>query len=211
MTSSVAQNILLLDQMGRVLNENDDAELVARLLAARDDTKAVCARKEAAMKEIVRSLCGEVEKLKDETADPPERKWQEQQEALREQREGVERTIEEFEGVVGEEQRKLAEVAEGEAREEATFEEERARTVVQVPAIKSTLKLFKNTTNIVWDYEFKDEVKGFVHMPHSKEVRAFHLTPQTEVSSRKRQDVANFLWDLMWEDQEAAAAAAGEQ
>jgi hypothetical protein len=63
---------------------------------------------------------------------------------------------------------------------------------VSVPKIKHALNLYANISNIRWDFNTIDRVKGYIAVPDEGAVRPFDLDKR----QLKPYEVANYLWDL---------------
>lgn len=60
------------------------------------------------------------------------------------------------------------------------------------------INLYSCITNINWDYNEDEDVCGYIVMKRSKNIKPFKFSV---VERRTPADIANSLWDLMWEDQ----------
>jgi hypothetical protein len=63
---------------------------------------------------------------------------------------------------------------------------------VSVPKIKHALSLYANISNIRWDFNTIDRVKGYIAVPDDGAVRPFDLDKR----QLKPYEVANYLWEL---------------
>lgn len=68
---------------------------------------------------------------------------------------------------------------------------------ISVPKIKHALNLYANISNIRWDFNTIDRVKGYIAVPEDGSLRPFDLDKR----QLKPYEVANFLWELTSADQ----------
>lgn len=70
---------------------------------------------------------------------------------------------------------------------------------ISVPKIKHALNLYANISNIRWDFNTTDRVKGYIAVPDDGSLRPFDLDKR----QLKPYEVANFLWELSSADHQS--------
>eukprot|EP01006_Ploeotia_vitrea_P034334 TRINITY_DN65739_c6_g5_i2.p1 TRINITY_DN65739_c6_g5~~TRINITY_DN65739_c6_g5_i2.p1 ORF type:complete len:212 (-),score=113.73 TRINITY_DN65739_c6_g5_i2:165-761(-) len=195
--STLVETIKVMGEYMEALDQTAGADLILQSVQALRETKAIAARQETRVKEIVRDLTKRNDDMTMRLADPPAKKFVAQQHVVAASMQRVERDIAAIENRVRDEQGTLERV-EGEhnalaAQKEAANE----AALSDVPAAKSTLALYHSVSGITWDYDSKANVKGYVHLVDKDQVRAFEFKRE---AMRSRMEVANKLWDLMWEN-----------
>jgi len=192
--------IQLLEEWGRILEGEtaEDLSLVQQIYEEQDEIKSICERKEAHFKDLIRTLSGGVEELKQQSSGMEAGKLNAKMTALVASKEQTQQQItslkRNIEGL--EKHTQLART--GGAQLLVDTRNVRTELETKVHTLESNLNLCTSVSHIIWDLDApQGEIKGTSHMVQKKSVKTFSYP----VAQSKVQ-IADKLWDLMWADQQ---------
>lgn len=177
----------------------NDLRLIQQTKMEQEQLMQVCENKEAQLKEIIRATNDEVETLKEQAKGPDEKNLQSKHSELLAFKEEVQERVASLKRDIEDMEKRKADASTLVAQRLIETQLEKTNLDKKVKVLESTLKLYTNVSQIVWDSDGKrDEIKGTVHLMKTKAVKPFvYAVPTT---AKARVELADKLWDLMWLD-----------
>jgi len=189
----------LLEDWGRILEGEtaEDLSLVQQIYEEQDEIKAICERKEAHFKELIRTLSGGVEELKQQTSGTEAGKLNAKLAALTGSKEQTQQHISSLKRDIAgvEKNTELARISGAQLLIDTR--NAKAELETKVHALESNLKLCTSVSHIIWDLDASPgDIKGTSHMVQKKSVKTFSYA----VGAQSQVQLADKLWDMMWAD-----------
>jgi len=191
-TTSTVDVTSLARELIACLNSADEWKTIAEIRDLEGELRRIHDKQQQELKHIVVEYSGKISKLKGAVEKDEARIARAAQET---------KEVERKQDAVRDEIGKLNEQAEGMHRQMSELQQEwslaekrvaaaRNAEEISVPKIKHALSLYANISNIRWDFNTTERVKGYIATNGS--VRPFDLDKR----HMKAYEVANFLWDL---------------
>eukprot|EP00741_Cyanophora_paradoxa_P017284 tig00020961_g16694.t1 len=184
----------MLDQLMDVYEESQSKD-VAKIHSIRQmqlEAKEVCTQHRERLKHALRELSDNVERVRADSKRPePERVHQEKMRTVQRQKETILENIKRMEAeriaLEGQikEMRRTVEQLQGQAQDIAELEKR------DIERESFALELYAHATRVKWDRSSPD-VKGYVSVKDSADVRPFHVRP----GEMGRTELATYLWEL---------------
>lgn len=189
----------LLDELTSEYTHNqDELQLILKITANHKHAQQLNKKKTAEMKDVILDMNNYIYNLQKQTLTPPSLPLKQQQVLLNSQKEKINQNIQQLCNEVEKVQVRNMDIDKQKKLLEAQKETTEKQAKAKMPVIAGTMGLYRNFSNIAWDYEAPDNtIKGTFHYERSKKIRPFHF----DATALSNVDVADQLWNMMSADE----------
>ena len=193
-SAPIIETQALLKDVQGVFETDDDVNLIARVVGLRSETATVVADRNAAMKDLIKTITGRVDTLRGNVeASEAASDIEATLEAKASEKENLAAEVDAANTAVGTLEERLAAAQNdmlGLRAEKAALSKKHA---ADVPRAVNAMGLFANLSSIEWDLTSPETVKGNIQTPDGEVVKPFNLDP----SAHTMYFITNFLWDMI--------------